>query len=253
MPAMTRNEQIQQTPDADRDWFGGRRWTGIAALALVILVAVCGLLLVEVRRGHHSASRASGHSPGRTFSPSPADALPTVVPTAAPAAAVWTLYQTIALPTLPGAGPSHVDGAIASGYADTPLGALVAVVNEGYRYGLAPDSQWRPAAQAMLAPGPGYNAWLKLRAQHPYGQQGAAGGDPASLTQVVGFQFASYTPSDAVIQVVTRDSDGNLQVGTEHVAWLSGDWKFVLAPDGSQVSNVQTIDSLAGFVQWEGV
>jgi hypothetical protein len=162
------------------------------------------------------------------------------------------VFETVAMPSLPGAGPAHVDGAIATGYAHTPLGALLATANESYRYLLAGDDQWQAAAQQMLAPGPGYDAWQTFRSANSYGPGGAAGAGE-HLTQIAGFQFISYTPTDAVIQVVVRDVNGVLQVGAEHVTWRDGDWRYVLAPDGGQLLTAQRADSLAGFIEWRGV
>lgn len=256
MPTMTNNEPPRTEPaTADRDWFGGRRWTGIAAIGFVILVVLCVVVVLAVNHGHNKNTGTGTTGGSTSTSPSagatPSPALPTTVPSAAPAGVTWSIYQTVALPSLPGAGPAKVNDAIATGYAHTPIGALLAVTNEGYRYALAPDSEWRLAASQMLSRGVGYNAWLKVRAAHPYGPGGGAGND--QLAQVAGFQFVSYTPSDAVIQIVTRDSTGTLQVGSDHVSWDGADWRYVLAPDGSQVSNVQTVDSLAGFIEWRGV
>lgn len=261
MPTMTNHDGPRTTEPAtaDRDWFGGRRWTGIGAIAVLILIVLCVVLVFVIHHGDSSsgpvpapavaASGTSSTAGGATASA--AAALPTKVPDAAPAGTQWTIYQTIALPTLVGAGPTKVTGSIATGYAHSPLGALLAVTNEGFRYGLAPDSEWRQAAGAMLAPGAGTNAWMATRAKNPYGAEGAAGSD--TLLQIAGFQFVSYTPTDAVIQVVTGNPSAGYQVGADHVIWDGTDWKYVPAADGGQAANLQTIDSLAGFIEWRGV
>ncbi len=255
MPLMTNNEPRTEPAPADQDWFGGRRWTGIAAIGFMILVVLCVAVVLIVNHGSKkNGPNATGGGPATTTigsSSGSGPALPTTVPSAAPAGVTWSIYQTVALPTLPGAGPTKVTDAIATGYSHTPLGALLADANEGNRYLLAPDHDWRQATDAMLLPGAGKDAWVKIRKSHPYGAGGAAGTD--QLAQIAGFQFVSYTPSDAVIQIVTRDGSGTLQVGADHVRWDGTDWKFVPAPDGSQDTNVQTVDSLAGFVEWRGV
>jgi hypothetical protein len=243
------DESGTRTPPADQDWFGGRRWTGIAAIGFLIVVAVCVLIVVI---GRHGRGPGSAAAPPAAQPATPATPLPTAVPTTAPAGTAWTIYETVALPTLPGAGPAHVDGPIATGYAHTPLGALLAVANESYRYALADDTTWRTATDAMCAPGPGRDAWVQNRAAHPYGAGGATGGK--SLAQIAGFQFVSYTASDSVVQLVTRDSSGNLQVGVNHATWDGNDWRLVLlAPYGSAIANLQRVDSLTGFVEWRGV
>lgn len=255
MPLMTNNEPRTEPAPADQDWFGGRRWTGIAAIGFLILVVLCVVVVLVVNHGSKkNGPAATGGGPATTTigsSSSPGRALPTTVPSAAPAGVTWSIYQTVALPSLPGAGPTKVTGAIATGYAHTPFGALLAVANEGFRYQLAPDAEFRQAAAAMLLPGAGKGAWLKVRATHPYGAGGAAGTDV--LSQIAGFQFVSYTPSDAVVQIVNRNVDGTLQVGADHVSWDGVDWKFIPASDGGQAANLQRVDSLAGFIEWRGV
>ena len=255
MPIMTNNEPSRTDPaPADQDWFGGRRWTGIAAIGFLILVVLCVAVVLIINHSNKKTGPAATGGPATTTlgpSNSAGPALPTTVPNAAPAGVTWSIYQTVALPSLPGAGPSKVFGAIATGYAHTPLGALLAVSNEGYRYVLAPDAEWKQAAQSMLAAGAGTDAWAAVRAKNPYGQGGAAGTE--NLAQIAGFQFVSYTPTDAVVQIVTRDSKGNLQVGADHVTWNGTDWRYVPGPDGGQAVNVQQVDSLAGFIEWKGV
>ena len=275
MPTMTNTPPPVSDPaPADQDWFGGRRWTGIAAIGVfVLMVGALGLVLFSPR---HSSSTPKSTAPtavvappvppvtggattpttGTTAAPVSTSTvavapLPTAVPTEAPAGTSWTIYNTVALPSIAGVGPTHVDGAIATGYAHTPVGALLAVANESYRYVLADDTTWRAAAAAMLAPGPGFNAWLTVRASHPYGPGGAAGND--HLAQIAAFQFVSYSPSDAAIQLVTETSDGIYQVVPMHVVWDGTDWRFVPGPDGGQGANVQTVPSIDGFIEWRGV
>jgi hypothetical protein len=258
MPTMTNNDTNQPAP-ADQDWFGGRRWTGIGAVGVVILVALCVVIVVVIN--HHGGSskpNAGSVAPSTTSSPTstaasstPGVVLPTTAPTSAPVGATWTIYQTLGLPSLAGVGPSTTLGAIATGYQHSPVGALLATVNEGLRYELAPDSQWRAAAAAMLAPGPGTDAWIALRAKNLYGPGGAAGTD--TLLQIAGFQFVSYTPTDAVIQIVAGDTNNGYQVGAEHATWNGSDWKFVPAADGGPEANVQQVSTLDGFIAWRGV
>lgn len=252
MRMMGKNDSGTEPAPADQDWFGGRRWTGIAAIGVLIVVVVCVLVIFIAGLGGNSSTTGTpATGPAAPTAAPGAAPLPTTVPTSAPQGVSWSIYETVALPSLSGVGPAHVDGAIATGYAHTPLGALLADANEGSRYLLAPDTQWRAAADAMLAKTPGYDAWLAIRASHPYGPDSSSGND--QLTQIAGFQFVSYTPSDAVIQIVTRTKNGNYQVGADHVTWDGTDWKYVNAADGGQVSNIQTIPNLAGFIEWRGV
>ena len=263
MPLMTDHNVAPTEPaPADRDWFGGRRWTGILSIGVLILVAVCLIIVFAVNRGsndNHTGAptgtaqpTGTGQPTGATSVTATAAALPTTIPTTAPSATTWSLFETVALPTLAGAGPVKIDGPSATGYAHTPLGALLATANESYRFLLASDDTWRAAAEAMLAPSPGKTAWIATRSGISYGPGGASE-NSSGFAQIAGFQYVSYSPTDAVIQIVTRDTNNVYQVGTQHVSWSDGDWKYVTASDGSQLSNVQTVDSLAGFIEWRGV
>jgi hypothetical protein len=253
------NREVGEPAPADQDWFGGRRWTGILAAGVLILAALSVIVVFSV---HHSNRTGSG--PGRQPGAGPSTpstgrapitggpALATDIPSTAPTGVVWTIFETVALPTRPAAGPARVDGAIATGYAHTPLGALLATANESYRFVLADDEQWRAAADAMLAPTEGKAAWLKTRSAGQYGPGGASGAGE-QFAQIAAFQFVSYSPSDAVIQIVTRDENGGFQVAAEHVTWIGGDWRYVTSPDGGQTANVAQIPSITGFVEWRGV
>ena len=260
---MSRNaKSAAESASAPADeWLGGRRWTGILAIGFVIVIGVCLVVVLNARGtpgGTPSAPRepaggGQGDAPTalpRLGAPGPGP-LPTGVPTIAPGQTVWTIYDSVALPSIPGAGPAHVEGAIAVGYAHTPLGALLAAVNESYRYVLAPDETWRAAADAMLLPGPGKDAWLRVRAEHPYGSAGAVG--EGGLAQVAGFRFVSYLADEAVIQLVTRGGAGDLLVGTDHVHWTGADWQLVPATDGGPNGVVGQAESLQGFAEWRGV
>ena len=272
MPTMTNTSPPVSDPaPADQDWFGGRRWTGIAAIGVFVLMAgALAVVLFSPRHGSTTAKSAATTAvvappvppvTGGATTPTTTTAavtttaasapLPTAVPTEAPAGTSWTIYNTVALPSIAGVGPTHVDGPIATGYAHTPVGALLAAANESYRYVLADDTTWRAAAAAMLSPGPGYNAWLTVRASHPYGAGGAVGND--HLSQIAAFQFVSYTPTDAAIQLVTETSDGIYQEVAVHVTWNGTDWRFVPGPDGGQGANVQIVPSIDGFIEWRGV
>lgn len=245
------------------NWFGGRRWTGVFAVGMLVVLGVCvAVVLLGRRHAHHTGSAPAAAStstpapvstPAHSPSSSPAAPLPTAVPTAPPAGVSWALFDRVGLPSSPALGPKHVDGAIATGYAHSPAGALIADVQISYRYFLAGDKQWRRAAMAMLAPGAGRAAWLRTRAQYSGGAGSTENGAGSQFTQVTGFNFVSYTPTDAVIQIAVRDAQGNLGAETEHVTWLDGDWRFVPGPDGGQAANIQAIPDLTGFVTWGGV
>jgi hypothetical protein len=249
---------VPEPPTADRDWFGGRRWTGITAIGMILLLVVLVLFLLVRPRDDQSANSANAPGSSRSVTISAPAALPprsastsrlaVSPPTAVPAGISWSLYQSVALPSSPTAGPVTFNGDIATGYAHTPVGALIAAANISTRYFLALDSDYRQAAEAMVAPCVGRDAWIALRAKESHPMADPAG----TYAQVAGFNFLSYSPADSVVQLATRAADGGLQAVPEHVVWLSGDWRLVLSPDGGQSTNAQPLASLAGFVSWGG-
>jgi len=70
---MIRNSHEHKAPEpptADRDWFGGRRWTGIAASGVILLVIVVALFLLVRPHEPESAgpARASASNTSMTSS-----------------------------------------------------------------------------------------------------------------------------------------------------------------------------------------
>lgn len=275
-------------PRVDRDdeerWFGGRRWTGYAAVGFVVVIAVCAGILLLVR---HSTTSAAGQAtiqsavasplvtaapdstssavvppPATVVQSAPADtpatsaavATPTV-PTAAPVGTVWQLVAGQAIPSQPGVGPAHVDGYTATGYAHSPLGALYAAANDIYRVPIAVSTQtdWRAPLAAMVAPGPGAQVLASLR--EPMDPQ-PIGADGMGISQLAAFKYVSYTDTDAVVQLVQlvlKDKNSGLHVSTVPMRWLGGDWRLVMTPDGTIGGADTVVSSLDGFAPWQGV
>jgi hypothetical protein len=171
------------------------------------------------------------------------------VPSAPPAGVSWRVWRTIAMPYSADAGPARVEGDVASGFARTPVGALLAAVQASSRKAAAGEPGWRDVALRMLAPGAGRDAWIAARGRVQHPDVPGSG----TFAQVSGFQFVSWTATDAVVQLASRNPDGSFGVVTLHLAWVDGDWRLVLAPDGGDASSKQRAASLAGFVAWGGV
>jgi hypothetical protein len=167
------------------------------------------------------------------------------IPQDAPTA-TWTVYKSIAVPSSPTAGPLVLDGEMARCYARTPTGALIAAWQLYVRHIFSDD--WRRITDEQVMPGPGRDAFTRKRATVTGDTS-----DPGTYGQVAGFKFVTYTKDTAVIQIVTRFTDGTMQVGTETVIWSAGDWRLQLQPDGQDSPNFQQVQSLDGFVPWGGV
>ena len=276
------DDQPRTDRDDDERWFGGRRWTGYAAISFVVVIAVCALILVLIRHGSSATAGqatvqstgvtpvAAGSAPASTAASAaqpaaslaqvaPAETTPAVtttsapvVPTTAPTGTVWQLVAGQAIPSQPGVGPAHIDGYTATGYAHTPLGALYAAANDFYRVPIAvsADTDWRTPLAAMVAPGPGVKGLASLREPmdaQPIGAQGMG------MSQLAAFKYVSYTDTDAVIELVFRDTNSGLHAGPLHMQWLSGDWRVVMTSDGTIGGADAVISALDGFVAWQGV
>ena len=196
-----------------------------------------------------SALSGAAGAPGAPAAPASGPGTDQRLPTAPPADVSWQLWNGLALPFSRSAGPVTVQGDVVAGFARTPTGALLAAVHAVGRRAAATDPGWRAVAANLLAPGAGRDAWVAARAR----VQLATPPPPGTFAQLAGFQFVSWTLTDAALQLATRNPGGDFGVVTVHVTWLDGDWRLVLAPDGGDASSKQRAPSLAGFIAWGGV
>jgi len=237
---------------------GGRQWTAVAAGAFIVVLVICAVLL----------TRSHGNTPGQPAVAGPNPIPPVVgqvpiVPgapvvgqhplTTAPAGTVWTLVKGIALPSSPGQGPSIISGDLARGYAHTATGALLAVVNTTYRVVSAGDHEWQGMTDANLTGATGVAKWRQSRSS--ISTDSTPGGtSDGGYSQVAGFQFLSYTPSDTVVQLIsTTPGNGVLQTAPYHLVWSDGDWKLMMTDDGRFSASTQQVSSMADFIPWHGV
>lgn len=225
-----------------------RRWLVALALAAAALVAA----VVTLAWPSGSARRATAPAappaatalPHRSAASPPTAPLPTAVPTVGPAV-TWQSFQGVVLPYSSTAGPTVEHGPVYAGYAHTPTGALIAAAQLAFRYFLTPSPGWRQVAAEQFMPGPGRDLYITDRTQV---SDDVA---PGQLAQIMGFRFLGYTPAQAVLDLVTRDTSGNLQSAAFTMDWAAGDWRLTLAPDDSRPT--QVLPNLDGFTAWSGV
>jgi hypothetical protein len=224
-----------------------------AALA-VIAVAGAGVALL-LARGGPAASHAA---PGGSAAPSPAG---TTVPQAGLTGLRWSDYHGVQLPSSAVAGPRDTSGGLASGYADSPLGALLAAVNIAVRA----NAQWGPGIFGPTirdqVTGPDAAALL-AGCQTAYDQASPAaqvtGGQPLGNVAVTeeAFRWVSYTPTDATVDLVSAgpDSQGGtaMAVIQIQVTWDGPDWKVIAPPGGDWSNSAAPLASLAGYVIFPG-
>jgi hypothetical protein len=251
-----------QTGDERRSPF--RRFGFVAAVGFLGLVVVLGIY-VSATHGSGKVNTAVGAGPSVGSGPSPTAAQPSATsssdarnacgltdtdqtaPTSTPPDITWQLWQGVAVPTSSTAGPGKTDGAIAGCYAHTPLGALLAVSQIGPRLGVANRTQAMDILKQQAMPGPGVDKDLSLISS------GAPIGDDSASGQLAGFQFVSYTPDSATINLVDKMPNGTFNTATFAARWTGEDWKIVIQDDGTDSSSVSQVSSLSGYVPWGGI
>lgn len=232
----------------------------------LIAAAFLATLTVWVLASPGPATRAGSH--GRVMSPpgaqSPVDhsapnaasthsvapsAPSQSIPDSTPDGVTWQIVDTVALPFSDSAGPTRVTGGIPSGFAHTPTGALLAMVQIDFRHLIEPN--FVAVTAADVADTPGRAEFFHL--VQAGGLTNPANPEPGTYLQLAGFEFVSYTSSTAVIQLLTARLDGSYQISTLCVAWDGTDWQLVLQADGTDSPNQQIVASPVGFVLWGGV
>ncbi|MFF3857115.1 hypothetical protein [Micromonospora sp. NPDC002575] len=239
-----------------QDFAGRPPWARpgfVAAVALIALVLVAGLVvgLAVVLRPDDPAPPV-GVGPTATAAPpdnTSTDGQRTTPPTAAPDDVTWELVGQTAVPVSASAGPRTSDGGVASGYAHTPVGALVAaaqlVVRSGFSAGRA---SWEPTIQQQFEPSPDRDRLLAtLR------EAGEPPAQPGELSQIVGYQYQSYSPDTAVIGLVLRAPSAGTpryHVLSLTLRWREGDWRMVAPPGGAWTAINRETSDLVGVVEW---
>jgi len=240
-------------PDAEQKRRRGRARTTAAAVVVGLIVLTAAVVIWSTRGGSPPAAAPSPAPPASPSAAPTAQAsappvLDQTVPVSPPPGVTWGLFQGVALPSSHSSGPTRVADPVYAGYAHTPTGALLAAAQISSRYLISPGQDWRQVVERQVVPGPGRDVYVQKRAKVD-----STSVPPGTYGQLAGFRFVTYSSDLAVVQFVSRFTDGTLQVATDTVRWLGGDWKLQLQPDGSETPTVQSVTTLAGFVPWSGL
>jgi hypothetical protein len=215
------------------------------AAALTALAGITVTAAITGSPGRPPAGHRAGPAPG-------APAAAPVTPVKGLSGLRWVTVQGYRLPVSAQAGPRDTSGGLASGFADTPAGALLAAVN------IAARTSWEF--------GPGiFQPEIESQVTGPYASQmlsadlDAWGADQSSIpgiaeyAQFAAYQWAGYTPSDATADLVVTVPGTGIYVATQiQVQWINGDWR-VLAPPGGDWGNASVqIPSLNGYLTIPG-
>ena len=228
----------------------------LPAAAIAIAVAAAGLALLLARGGAAGSSAAPRRSPAAS-APAGGSQLPQV----SLAGLRWSYYHGVELPSSPAGGPRDTSGGLASGFTDTPLGALLAALNVAVRA----NAQWGPDIYGPTirdqVTGPDAAALLSgCQADYAQASQAAhiTGGAPLGNAYVSeeAFRWVAWTPSDATVDLVSAGpgSQGvTVQATTRvEVVWSGGDWQVVAPPGGDWGNAAAELSSLSGYTVFPG-
>lgn len=214
-----------------------RSWRLITAAVIVTAVFAVGC-------GSDSGSTADSGDTGRS-----------VDTAAAPAAVTWRSYQGIQVPFSNVDGPTVDEYSPAPrGYTDTPQGAVLAAIQGQTRLALATDSVWTKVTAALVAPGPGRDAFAIARAASSI----TTAADPATTAAFTGFRVSSYAGGRAVVDVATTMPGGQLTSVPVTLTRTGDDWKIALPtpdavaedPNAPATTDPVPLTSLDGFTEF---
>jgi len=232
------------------------------AIAFVILIIAAALLVHgHVQPGNTRPAPTPTTRTTHPGKPRRAPAATPVMMTAAGQDLTWVGFHGMQLPVSANAGPRDTRRGLASGFADTPRGALLAAINIGVRTA----AQW---GTAIFGPtirhqvtGPDASALLNAE-ETAYAQLRATArvrpGQPAGqgYATETGYRFVAYTPAAATVDIVTA---GPAATGTAvlastriQVLWLAGDWRVVAPPGGNWANAALAISSASGYTLFPG-
>jgi hypothetical protein len=166
------------------------------------------------------------------------------IPTAPPDDLTWKNIGPVLVPVSATYGPTRYDKGLWTCYRRDPMGAVLAAYEIE---AAAITSDWLQVANSQFVKNAGQQAFITATEQQPPSPP-----QPDQVAQPTGFQVVSYTPQQATIETLADSGDGEYQAVQNTVAWSDGNWKMLLAPDGSNGPDPQIVDSTSGFVLWGG-
>jgi hypothetical protein len=166
----------------------------------------------------------------------------------------WVAYQRYLLPESVTAGPRDTADGFASGFSDTPLGALLAALN------IAPRSSWQfgpavfqPVIEDQVTGQ--YRADLIVSDVQSWDAAGQQVPQYSTYARWIGFTGQSYTPRAATVNAVEGARTGTtvIDIATRmQLRWIDGDWKLVAPPGGNWDNTSTQVVSLTGYTLFPG-
>lgn len=249
---MTRLSRLIQPRKADTAGSSARRTGGLVLAAIVgggVVGAATHLTLPAPDPTPHTMRASAPPSP-------PVDGV-VAAPPVSFAGMTWRDYHGVTLPYSAADGPHSTGGDLASGFARTPSGALLAAVHVAVRA----NAQWGPKVFEPTITkqviGPDASALLAA-AQGLYDKRRGRlrGGAALGRAYVVleGFRWQGYSPDTASLDLVSAgpgDSDMTVRAVTRiQLQWQDNDWRVIAPPGGTWGGAAASITSADGYVRF---
>ncbi|NDU77617.1 hypothetical protein GWI34_34125 [Actinomadura sp. DSM 109109] len=167
----------------------------------------------------------------------------------------WRDYHGVLLPCSAEDGPRDTGGDLASGFARTPRGALLAAIHIAVRANVQWGSNvFGPTIERQVT-GPDTRALLDTT-REAYERRRDRRPDGAVLGRgyvvLEAFRWQGYSPEVASLDLVTAgpgDSDVTARAVTRlQLRWQDGDWRLLAPPGGTWAGAASPIDSPDGYV-----
>lgn len=230
---------------------------GLVLTVCAVVAVALALVLLVIAPDHQGGTIGVPTNPlsqttvePRAASPTPAAAPPdTATPTAAPSGVVWSLVGQGAVPASDTSGPQRLSGCVASGYARSAVGVLIAAAQISTRSGYyAGRSCWEPTITGQFVPST--DQQMLLAALRDADAHNVAQAGPGELAQIAGFRFISYTSEVAVIGLIRRTAQGTHAQTTLTLTWLDEDWKLHAPAAGQWTASTSLLTGLTGTTPW---
>jgi hypothetical protein len=228
----------------------------LAALAVVCVTAGATAALVASTAARHPAAHETPRPSGPPVG-GPAPAPPGGLPQVVLSDLRWENFHGVRLPASALDGPAREDAGLASGFTDSPRGALLAALNIGVRA----NAQWgpgifTPTITAQMI-GPDTTALLAAeRAAYDAQatQSGVTRGAPLGPVYVIeeGFRWQDYSPAQASVDLLAAgpgpDPGSTVRAATRiQLRWLGGDWRVIAPPGGDWGNSAAPATTTDGF------
>lgn len=277
----------QQPQSSEDESFIGRKWTFYLALIIVVVVVVGGVIAVVINRSK-TAEPAAQPQPGTTISPQQDRSdwgLPYIdelgfrveVPpnpngvaldqdrsgqpdrgaadyaALPPAGVMWQKVQNFPMPFSTSDGPSKVDDALATGFAQTPQGAALAGISLWNRAASSVEGALDVMEKRTIAATPELEAErannISNAKQHL--SNGETGRVSVPLIRQEAYRLKYWSPDYAVVEYAGNNVSGNgwTTVPLE-LLWRDGDWSLKLTQRNAD--EVGQTPTLAGWTRWPG-